>query len=707
MVRVATMFVLLLAMLPIRREAYAQWYPMGAISGGNVTDICRNDQGIFANTYQGKLYALTSNRTIWSLQSSSFFYSIAASRKSIYGTSWHSQLQKSSDAGLTWTALPVITTDVAVVKDVVLALGDSLFRSTNDGATWSLTIPPLGSTRITSLMVADTLAFVGTDSGYCVSFDCGVTWSRVQAFPSGTWITSIAACGSLLFGGIGVDGGVYRICKSSDRGISWSPLADSLGRELLITPRVYSNGHAVFAYNPASYYSKGGLYKSTDQGLTWVRADSGIYRGASIWTWERSGDSLFLGTASGIFLSVDEGGLWRKFDAGIAEDAITGAVALPNRLMISTKCSGILVYDEGTSQWSRSAQGIDNPPVSDLCMTQQTVWACGDAGVLRSTNQGQTWQCVNTTTSERLAASSNNIWACNATYGSLVLGYSSNGGTNWVSPNLPVVPQPQSTVDLSAWGTRLAIAWSANVGVQSYAGLYYSDDKGVTLTPAVTPPRNLDSCHFTAFLEADSLVFLYGNRFGLCVSYDHGASWFDRMVGLPSNIQSFNFIANGRFMAASGTLSSGLFYSTDYGATWLKSWLAPPSGATYMRMVALTATRLYVRCSNGLWYTQLPLTDISNPATESAVPAVVALHQNYPNPFNPSTTIRYALPSRSQVTLTIYNTLGQIVREVVNDEMNAGYHEVQFDASNLASGLYFYRMRAGGFTETKRLLLLR
>jgi len=83
------------------------------------------------------------------------------------------------------------------------------------------------------------------------------------------------------------------------------------------------------------------------------------------------------------------------------------------------------------------------------------------------------------------------------------------------------------------------------------------------------------------------------------------------------------------------------------------------------------------------------------------------LQQNYPNPINPSTTIRYALPSLSHVTLTVFNTLGQIVRELVNGDMNAGYHEVKFDATGLPSGLYFYRIQAGTFVETRKLLLVR
>jgi len=90
-----------------------------------------------------------------------------------------------------------------------------------------------------------------------------------------------------------------------------------------------------------------------------------------------------------------------------------------------------------------------------------------------------------------------------------------------------------------------------------------------------------------------------------------------------------------------------------------------------------------------------------------ALPTSFALHQNYPNPFNPSTTIRYALPQRSYVTLTVFNTLGEQVATFVQGEQEAGYHEVQFDGSGLASGVYLYRLQAGDFVQSLRLTLLR
>jgi hypothetical protein len=95
------------------------------------------------------------------------------------------------------------------------------------------------------------------------------------------------------------------------------------------------------------------------------------------------------------------------------------------------------------------------------------------------------------------------------------------------------------------------------------------------------------------------------------------------------------------------------------------------------------------------------------PGVTSAGPLKYELVQNYPNPFNPTTEINYRLPVASNVNLAVFDLLGRQVSVLVDERKDAGNHSVRFDASRLASGMYVYRLRAGDFVQTRKLLLLR
>ncbi|MCL4279679.1 MAG: T9SS type A sorting domain-containing protein [Ignavibacteriaceae bacterium] len=112
----------------------------------------------------------------------------------------------------------------------------------------------------------------------------------------------------------------------------------------------------------------------------------------------------------------------------------------------------------------------------------------------------------------------------------------------------------------------------------------------------------------------------------------------------------------------------------------------------------------------GVFYYTIP-TDVSN-ITEPLYD--FSLEQNYPNPFNPSTKIKYSIPSvalsgveGSLVTLKVFDVLGNEVTTLVNEEKPSGEYEVVFDAAGLSSGIYFYKLQVGSFTETKKLVLIR
>jgi len=231
-------------------------------------------------------------------------------------------------------------------------------------------------------------------------------------------------------------------------------------------------------------------------------------------------------------------------------------------------------------------------------------------------------------------------------------------------------------------------------------GVYRSTDGGATWAPSSTGITVLTIRHIAAN-GSDVYASTFSGR--IYLSTNSGQNWSETAAPTASGtIQGFAFAGSAIFAASD---YGGVWRSTNRGAAWEKV----NEGLLNLRTwpIVVSGDKLFVGTHGaGVW--RRPLAEIATAvADEGASPVAVSLLQNYPNPFNPSTTIRYGLPDRSQVTLAVFNTLGQQVAVLQSGEQEAGYHEVKFDGSGLSSGVYFYRLRAGEFVESKQFLLLR
>jgi hypothetical protein len=234
-------------------------------------------------------------------------------------------------------------------------------------------------------------------------------------------------------------------------------------------------------------------------------------------------------------------------------------------------------------------------------------------------------------------------------------------------------------------------------------GVFMSTNSG-TLWKAVN--TNLGNTSIYALAVSGTTLFA-GTGGGVFLSTDRGTSWTSVSAGLENEGSTYALILSGVNLFAA-TWMGNVYLSTNNGTTW-NSVSTGLTGTGPLRSFAIAGTNLVVGATNnGVWrrpLSEMILTSVGD--LPGDIPSTFSLAQNYPNPFNPSTTIRYGLPHKSQVSLMVYNTLGQLVSELVSGEQEAGYQEVKFAGSGLASGVYFYRLQAGDFTKTRKLLMLR
>jgi photosystem II stability/assembly factor-like uncharacterized protein len=185
---------------------------------------------------------------------------------------------------------------------------------------------------------------------------------------------------------------------------------------------------------------------------------------------------------------------------------------------------------------------------------------------------------------------------------------------------------------------------------------------------------------------------------------DGGSNWISTMFTNP--LWSIDFPISGASQIGYAAGSQGFILKTyDAGSNWQQQ-----GSGTSLRLNKVFFLDLDYGFAVGENGTILRTTTGGEPSTgvdEHNFISTYNLEQNYPNPFNPSTVISYRLPVTSNVTLKVYDVLGNEIATLVNEELSVGEYEVEFSATGLTSGIYFYQLKAGQFSETKKMVLLK
>lgn len=243
-----------------------------------------------------------------------------------------------------------------------------------------------------------------------------------------------------------------------------------------------------------------------------------------------------------------------------------------------------------------------------------------------------------------------------------------------------------------------------NVYVSTQQGAYFSTNNGDTwsISNIGIADSNL-SC-----VESNGLYVFVGTASGLVFrSSNHGASWTAINNGLTNSSSITGLYVNSNLLVAA-TKNGDLYFSRDYGQNWQLDTTA--LGGSYVHCYASDGIYLYAGVltgTGGVWQCSLDRLNSVRETQTNNGPEEFTLEQNYPNPFNPSTTISFYLPSKSFVSIKVFDVIGRVVATIVSQEMSAGKYSKQWNAANISSGIYFYRLQADSYSETKKLLLLK
>lgn len=642
-------------------------------------------------------------------------------------------VKRSIDGGLSWIdisgdmprsqsqAIAIDPTDDKTIYVLqYLFPGESLFRTTNAGLTWQRLANFLGfgygkriSLRPDSsniLLVATSrspggIIYVSTNGG--ASFDSTIVPFDPQEMvfdpnpPHHLFIASYP-------------NGIQR---STDHGKNFVALNDGIAelRTKCITISPLDRSIYIGTF--------GGVYKSTNRGLSWFYY--GLYPSFVGQIAASANDStvVFAGTGgAGVFKSSIFGPfiLWSLSSSNVFASKITDLAIDRTRgtLYVATEGAGAFSLDSNNSVWQNFGIGFQFPAdtsfpllyaVAVHPLQSGTIYFGGQAGrIYRSQDNGQTWSTAALDRNPTIYAiapdpvDKNRIY-CGAQGSNGGLYLSTNGGLSW---------NPFALAGQSVYSIAINPLDNKIIFVSTDSVLFRSNDQGISwhrLNDGFSDFRyfwlgRIQICPS----DTNQIYFCASQVAALLKSTDGGNNWRTISQGTfqPWSLYFGEKGSQDLYLAG----GNGLWISQDGGSSWRRenatSSFVYAGGSVRSIAVDEARDRIFVgTLASGIW--QARFSTIVSVHEPKDIPTEFALKQNYPNPFNPRTTIQYELPKTTFTILKVYSVLGQEVATLVSEEQSAGLHRVEFDASSLATGVYFYRLYANEFVQTKKLLFLR
>jgi len=381
----------------------------------------------------------------------------------------------------------------------------------------------------------------------------------------------------------------------------------------------------------------------------------------------------------GIFRSIDEGKSWVMINNGLSTGDYVNNVFSLNGNLLEAGNRGIYLSTNNGDNWTQTNVSVN---VASFTVSGSDIYACGGNSIYKSSDKGSSWNTINSTglsgaSSTVIFSSNNNLFinnTGNSNSGSIFAGIfkSTDNGITWnpINSGLP---------------------FKQNYKEKMYPLIYSFTKNGNDI-----------------FIASDTNDVNDGGRTGsIYKSTDNGSTWISKSIGLPLKPDGYSaalnsLITTGNTLVA-GT-SEGIYFSTDNGESWNDFTGDLP---TRVSITSITADNQFITVGTAENVWQRSISNITGvyEKANNIIPAEYNLSQNYPNPFNPATTINFQIPVSGKVTIKIYDLLGREVKSLVNEFKIAGKYSVKFNASNLASGVYFYNLRAGNFVQTKKMIL--